>query len=235
MQRTSYENLNIYVVDTVLDYPGDINSTFKSNDQLSGFANLARDTDVPIWDTGNKSNENASVSEVLYGIRGLTLLVPSNQASSQFSQFSGNTTQLWDVLRNHIINGTTVYSPSFVNSTYVSAAGQYLHFNSNSSGKFVTSGSTTAQIIQPDVLIKNGVFHIIDRVLPNPEVNEDAAGDAYESATELAGHSSTETGPVGVPTGGSGGGIGAAGRLQGVGTFGIVALCIVFGSSILFV
>ena len=230
MQRTSYENLNIYVINAVLEYPGDINSTFKTNGELSGFADLARDVDIdiPVWDTGDNSNENVIVSKILYGIRGLTLLVPSNQASPQLSQLSGNAARLWDALRNHIINGTTVYSPSFVNSTYISAAGQYLHFNSNSSGNFITSGNTIAQIIQPDVLTKNGVFHIIDRVLPNPEVNEDATDGACESATELAGHGPTVTCPAGAPAGGSEGGIGGnglVGKLQR--TFGILALGLV--------
>lgn len=235
VQKTSYQNLDIYVINEVLQYPGDIDSTFKADGNFSGFASLARDTKVPVWDTGAHANENTSVSKVLDGIRGLTLLVPSNQASAQ--GISDNTTRLWNILRNHIINGTTVYSPSLANATYISAGGQYLHFRSNSSGKFVTSGDTTAQIIKSDVLVKNGVVHIIDRVLLNAEVNEDVADHAYESATEAAGHSSTETGPVGVPTGGSSGGIGgngAVGKLEGVGTFGIVALCAILGSSFLF-
>jgi len=236
LQQSSYENLNIYVVDDVLNYPDDINSTFKENDNLSGFARFAENTEVPIWDNGDHVNENATVSEVLSGIRGLTLFVPRNQASAHgFPQVSTNTTRLRNILRNHIINGTTVYSPSLINATYTSAAGKPLHFSSNSSGKFITTGSTTAQILQPDVLVKNGVLHIIDQVLSNSEVDEDVAHRAYESATERAGHSSTETGPVGVPTGGSSGGTGGAvGKSAGVGTFGMVALCVILGSSFLF-
>ena len=237
MQLTGYQNLDIYVINGILDYPGDVNSTFESNSNLTGFANLARDTEVPIWNTGNQSVENVTLDEVLYGIRGLTLLVPSNQASAQeIPQISSNRTRLWSVLRNHIINGTTVYSSSFDNITYVSAAGQNLHFASNSTGKFVTSGNTTARITQPDVLTKNGVFHIIDRVLLNTDVNEDAADNAFESATSAAGHSSTETGPVGVPTSGpnNGGANGAVGNLEGVSAFGAAALSVILGSSFLF-
>ncbi|KAF9643665.1 FAS1 domain-containing protein [Thelephora ganbajun] len=238
-QQISYQNLNIYVIDGILDYPADINRTFQSNSDLTGFANLADNTDVPIWSTGDHTNKNTTVAEVLYGIRGLTLLVPSSQASIQeIPQISSNHTQLWAILRNHIINGTTVYSPSFVNSTHVSAAGQNLHFSSNSTGKFVTSGNTTARIVQPDVLTKNGVLHIIDRVLLNSEVNENAADHAYSSATELAGHSSTETGPVGVPTGGSNGSIGgvngAVGNWKGLSVFGVTALSIALGFFFLF-
>jgi len=234
LEQTSYENLDIYVINEILEYPVDVDSTLESHDGLTGFANLAQNTDVPIWDTGDGRIENATVAEVLQGIRGLTFLVPSNQASTQ--QFPDGNAELWTVLRNHIINGTTVYSPSFVGVTHVSAAGQYLDFKTNSSGMFVTSGHITARIMQPDVLTKNGVFHIIDRVLLNSQVNEGVASDAYESATELAGHSSTETGPVGIPTGGSNGSgaNSAVGNLQGVSGFGVVALSVTLGSSFLF-
>jgi len=235
-QLLSYKNLDIYVIDGVLSYPGDINSTFKSNTDLTAFANLAQDTEVPIWDTGNHTIENVTVTDVLYGVRGLTLLVPSNVDPTQ--GISSNKTLLWNILRNHIINGTTVYSPTLTDVTYVSAAGQNLHFTSNSSGKFVTSGNTTARITQPDVLTKNGVFHIIDQVLLNPNVNENAAGGAYSSATSLAGHSSTETGPVGVPTSGSNSGgtnkNGAVGNLKGVDSFNVVVLSVILGSSFFF-
>ena len=237
VQLTSYQNLDIYIIDGILDYPGDLNSTFESNNNLTGFASLAHDTKVPIWDNGNHTVENTTLADVLYGVRGLTFFVPSNQASTEdIPQISSNKTRLWEVLRNHIINGTTVYSPSFDNTTYISAAGQNLHFTSNSTGQFVTSGNTTARITQPDVLTKNGVFHIIDRVLLNADVNENAASSAFSSATEAAGHSSTETGPVGVPTSGSnnGGSNGAVGNLKGVSAFGVAALSIILGSSFLF-
>lgn len=236
LQITQYQNLDIFVINGTLDYPGDINSTLSSNNDLSGFADVARNTQVSIWDNGSNTTKNASVLEVLYGIRGLTFFVPSNQATSQEIPSLTNETRLWEILRNHVLNGTTVYSPSLTNATYTSAAGQYLQFSSNSTGKFVTSGSTTARITQPDVLVKNGVFHIIDRVLMNDQVNEGAASSAYNSATEAAGHTSTETGPVGVPTDGSGGsGSNAAvGNLKGVSVSGVVTLSIVLGSSFFF-
>jgi len=233
VQVTSYQNLEIFVVNGVLTYPGDISTTVQSNSQLSGFGAFAQNTQVPVWDTSTNTTDNISVLQDLTGVRGLTLFAPDNQAiSQQIPQISGNQTALWAILRNHIINGTTVYSPSFDSATYVSAGGEDFHFTSNSSGKYVTSGNTTAQIVQPDVLIKNGVIHIIDRVLLNTDINQNAANSAYSSATSAAGHSSTETGPVGVPTGGSSNGKvnGAVGSLKGVSSFGLVALSTIFGS-----
>src|SRR6201999_4142226 len=99
VQKTKYENLDIYAINEVLEYPGDVNSTFEADGDLSGFAGLARNTKVSVWDTGNHANKDTPISEVLYGIRGLTLLVPSNQVSVQ--GISGDTTRLWNILRNH--------------------------------------------------------------------------------------------------------------------------------------
>ena len=233
MQLTSYQNLDIFVIDAVLFYPGDISTTFQSNTELSAFSNFAQNTQVPVWNTGTNMTEQDSVTQVLTGIRGLTLFAPDNQATDQgLSQLTGNNTQLWAVLRNSIINGTTVYSPSFVNSTHVSAAGEDLRLLSNSTGQFVTSGNTTARIIQPDVLTKNGVIHIIDRVLLNSDVNQNAADNAYSSASSAAGHSSTETGPVGLPTGGSSNGnvSGAIRNMKALNALGVVALSAILGS-----
>lgn len=237
VQLNSYQNLDIYVIDGTLAYPGDISSTFQSNIELTAFSDLADNTQVPVWNSGTNTTENISVAEDLAGIRGLTLFAPNNQATNQqIPQIASNNTQLWAVLRNQIINGTTVYSPSFSNSTYVSAAGENLRLTSNSTGQFVTSGNTTARIVQPDVLTKNGVIHIIDRVLVNTDVNENAANSAFSSASSLAGHSSTETGPVGVPTGGSSNSNvnGAVGKSKGVTSFGVAALSIIIGSSFLY-
>lgn len=237
VQLNTYQNLDLYVIDGALSYPGDISSTFQSNIELKAFSDLADNTQVPVWNSGTNTTENVSVTADLAGIRGLTLFAPNNQATNQQTpQIASNNTQLWAVLRNQIINGTTVYSPSFSDSTYVSAAGENLRLTSNSTGQFVTSGNTTARIVQPNVLTKNGVIHIIDRVLVNTDVNENAANSAFSSASSLAGHSSTETGPVGVPTGGSSNSNvnGAVGNSKGVTSFGVAALSIIIGSSFLY-
>ena len=238
VSKVEYMNLVIYGISAFAHYPGDLDATFKSNPQLSGLASLAEATHVSYWDTGDNTTSNASIAQVLSGVRGLTLFAPENDIITQgVSQFTTNTTQLWDVLRNHIINGTTVYSPSFVNSSHISAAGEEFYFTSNSTGSYVTSLNTTARVVQPDVLTRNGVIHIIDRVLVNSDVNETAAKDAYYSDSSLAGYSSTESGPVGIPTDGVSmlSVNGAIGNLKGANFgFGPLALSVLLGSSFLF-
>lgn len=81
-------------------------------------------------------------------------------------------------MRSQIINGTTVYSSGLGTTGATTAAGEKLTFMSNTTGSFVTSGNVTAMITQPDVLLENGVIHVVDMVLANEQVDESAASSA---------------------------------------------------------
>lgn len=72
-----------------------------------------------------------------------------------------------------------MYSPELSGQNFTSAAGEPLSFVLNATGHFVTSGNVTAQIVQPDVLLPNGVLHVIDRVLLNTQIDSGAASSAY--------------------------------------------------------
>jgi uncharacterized surface protein with fasciclin (FAS1) repeats len=235
--KHTYQNLDIWFISAVAFYPSDVHNTLASNTALSGFADIVRNTVVSMWDTGENATKDASIIEVLSGVRGLTLFAPENDAFfEQILQLPDNlddATLFWDVFQNHIINGTTVYSPNFLNSSYVSAAGEEFYFTTNSTGSFVTSGNTTARITQPDVLTSNGVIHVIDRALANIDVNETAALDAYLSASSVAAHDTTD---FPFPTGSPSAKFvnGAIGNLNGVNGFGVVALSVVLGYSFLF-
>ena len=77
-----------------------------------------------------------------------------------------------------------MYSPllSGSNSSATSAAGEPLSFALNATGHYVTSGNVTARIVQPDVLLPNGVIHVVDRVLVNTQSDAGAAS-GEESGT----------------------------------------------------
>jgi hypothetical protein len=104
------------------------------------------------------------------------------------------------------INGTTVYSPTLqqlgVNSsygasdgssnntstTYYSAAGEPFTVSYNSSGLFVSNGNSNlpaARVTRPDILVENGVIHLIDRPLFDTQANSDAASSAYVFSSSL--------------------------------------------------
>lgn len=80
------------------------------------------------------------------------------------------------------INGSSYYSPTLLqssspSSSFISESGQAFTFTTNSSGQYVTSGNSTAKIVKSDVLVANGVIHVIDNVLLNVAL-DDAKADA---------------------------------------------------------
>lgn len=170
-------------------------------------------------------------------LKGFTLFAPNTEAfeAAQSVVATLNASQIANVLRNHLLNGTTVYSPQVAIENapqVITSGGQTMSFTSNTTGTFVTVGAgsdanstATARIVRSDVLVENGVVHIIDGVLAVAENDEQAADEAYvaispsncftthscsvysaESAASVAeGYSTmaTETAPVGQPTNGA--------------------------------
>ncbi|KAK7047471.1 hypothetical protein VNI00_006702 [Paramarasmius palmivorus] len=157
------------------------------------------------------NGQNQTFTEYLDSdaVRGFTFFAPNDAAiqaaASTLQTLGSNATALQIVLGNHIINGTTLYSTTLENST--SAAGEPLNFLTNSSGTFVSSGNVaSAQIVNTNVLLKNGVVHIIDRVLANTESNPEAASSAASGAAETATRTSSESGPLQTSPGSGGNG-----------------------------
>jgi uncharacterized surface protein with fasciclin (FAS1) repeats len=194
-KSVTYQNLVLYVVTQVLEPPGPLSTTL-TKQNLTILSKILSTTDLP--------TDNTTLISALESAEGYTLFAPNDAAltlaASTISSLPNKTVE-GTVLANHFINGTTVYSPSFISSSgYTSAAGEGLSFTTNSSGTYVTSGSSVAKVVKSDVLVKNGVVHIVDGVLANTAANAAAASSAYVSATSVAAKSTTETGPVGGPT-----------------------------------
>jgi len=202
---TSFQNIQINVVDAVLTIPANLSTTLGNSSTLSDLELIGDIVTVPFTNTTTNQTTNVTLLQFLEGAKGFTLFAPINQAftavSFTASQLIFNQTAIFTVIRNSIINGTTVYSPSLTSANLITAAGEPLTFTTNSSGTFVNSFGTTARILQPDVLVSNGVVHVIDKVLINTQANEPAASSAFSSATSAAALSTTDTGPVGLPTG----------------------------------
>jgi uncharacterized surface protein with fasciclin (FAS1) repeats len=203
VKQTSWNNLNINVVDHVLTAPSSLSDALKANN-LTVLTTILKS--VPgLFDA---LNTNA---------RGFTLFAPNDAAlkaatgNATIAQLLTNQTVLAAVLANHVVNGTTVYSPE-VGAGATSAAGEKISAQKNNTGVFLSSGPSTVQVVQPDVLLRNGVLHIIDGVFLNADSNPSAASSAFQSATSAAGSapSTTETAPVGASTTASGSGSGSS-------------------------
>ncbi|GAA5886756.1 hypothetical protein JCM16303_003303 [Sporobolomyces ruberrimus] len=225
---TKVANLDVYVIDEVLSIPGNLTATASA----AGLSSL----------TGALTQYASSAIPALTSAKGITVFAPVNSAFESAASLIGtlNDTTIANVLLNHVINGTVVYSPLVTNGlNATSAGGATLSFMTNSTGVFVMSGNTTARIIRTDIPISNGVVHLISNVLANPESNPQAAESAASSASQAAatntapqtgGVTPAATGSNGQPTGtgGSGGTSGAdklaAGGLTALLAVGVAAL-----------
>ncbi|KIJ63995.1 hypothetical protein HYDPIDRAFT_133294 [Hydnomerulius pinastri MD-312] len=209
---TTYNNTEILIIDSVLMPPPNMTTILgNASYELTSLSSILQSTAL----TGGGS----SILNALTSAHGITVFAPNNAAiaaaQSTLSGLASNTTALTAVLVNHIINGTSVYSPEIrANQSLVSAGGEQYSFTNNATGLFVSSGgSSPVQIVQSDVLVSNGVIHIVNGVLVDTSANPGAASSAYASATSIAAQTVAETGPVGASptsTGSSGGSSGGA-------------------------
>ncbi|KIY72587.1 Fasciclin-domain-containing protein [Cylindrobasidium torrendii FP15055 ss-10] len=192
-----------------LAYPTNTTSTLVAHN-LTSLTGLLESTNFTASSTGLNRTLHTGFDEMAHGF---TLFAPNNKAvvdaGDYLASYAGNMTAFAAIVGNHVINGTTLYSPELKHAgTLTSGSGEGLMFTSNSSGTFVTStvGKShvaSARIIASDIPTMNGVIHIIDHVLLSVYTDKAAAKSAYESMTQSSGNqnaTATETGAVGGQT-----------------------------------
>ncbi|KAI0770928.1 FAS1 domain-containing protein [Trametes elegans] len=195
---TTVGNITINTIDHVLNIPEPLSATIPAdNISLTGVEGALNQVQIQ----GEDQNAGSLFSHLNSTLHGFTFFAPNSsaiqEASNTLSSLASNTTALQALFQNHLINGTTVYSPELVGQNFTSAAGEPLSFVLNATGHYVTSGNVTAHVIQPDVLLPNGVIHVIDRVLVNTESDTGAASSAASSASSAATQSTSATAPIG--------------------------------------
>lgn len=112
--------------------------------------------------------ENASLADYVNTHKDLTIFVPQNAA---FQALGGTlesmpSSQLQRILDYHIVNASTIgYSTNLPNGTVLrTRAGENLTITFASNSLFVNQ----ARVLQQDLLISNGIMHVIDNFLdPN--------------------------------------------------------------------
>ncbi|EAU87158.1 hypothetical protein CC1G_05847 [Coprinopsis cinerea okayama7 len=211
---TRWRNLAIFEVDGVFVPPGNLSTA------------LSAVGDTPLVAFGDRvhisgpGGSNATAIQTLNQARGFTLFAPASRAfTSQVNQTlqsiqSDDQDDFRNAFQNHYVNGSTVYSPTLreyaANSTtgdddnwprLISAAGEPFIFQSNDTGLYVrVSDDATARIVRSDILVENGVVHLVDGALISTDDSDDTASSAFASASSAAAQTSTDTRVIIFPT-----------------------------------
>ncbi|KAH8687423.1 FAS1 domain-containing protein [Tricladium varicosporioides] len=207
----------LHIIDTVLTVPM-APSTSAIDSQLTALAGALK-----------KTNLLTAVDS----LRDVTIFAPSNAAFQAIGSAANTLTeqQLAAILEYHIINGTVGYSSllttGLANQSYPTLGGGEVKIEAVGGKVFVNS----AQVVITDVLVSNGVMHVVNNVLnpanstatPNPTATTQPIVFAgVSSATSVpftSGISVTTTAPSASTK------TAAAGRVEGqIGAVGVAAL-----------
>lgn len=156
---TTYQNLIIHVVDTVLSPPSDLKAALSTSlvgRAPGGFSQLGG----ALQKVGQLDNLNNAASQ--------TVFAPIDDAFAAINTTVAGLSndQLTSVLNNHVIQNKVVYSTELGNTPNANAAsGGQLSFTNENGVAYVTYNQTRARILRSDVAVKNGVVHVIDAVL----------------------------------------------------------------------
>ncbi|CEI65998.1 hypothetical protein FVEN_g4590 [Fusarium venenatum] len=175
----------IHIINRVLSIPQNISDTAVAAN-LSAAAGALTEANV----VTNLSNE-----------RNVTVFVPNNSAFAKVGSVLANASEsdVADILAYHVVNDTLGYSSDLKNGTLTASDGTKLNIAIYNGTVFVNE----AKVIVPDVLIANGVVHVIDAVL-NPEKSSATANPtASTQEAAFSGASSVSDVPFtsGIPAG----------------------------------
>lgn len=127
----------------------------------------------------------ADLVQPLQELSDITIFCPNNDAFLALASSGANVTdeQLAEILQYHVVQGTVGYSTALSNTSLTTLNGEDVEITITDDGAvFVNS----ARVINADILIANGVIHIIDEVL-NPANADARPGNALTpSAASLA-------------------------------------------------
>lgn len=138
----------IHIIDTVLNIPPDV-STAAMTYELTSLAGALTQTNL---------------LERVDTLEDVTVLAPTNEAFAAISSAatSLNDAQLAALLRYHIILGKVAFSPDLLGATelkVMTLAGTEVTIRSSNGAVFINQ----ARVTVTDVLVENGVVHVIDR------------------------------------------------------------------------
>jgi uncharacterized surface protein with fasciclin (FAS1) repeats len=133
---------------------------------------------------------SASLVETVDHLTDVTVFVPNNAAFAAIGSALPNLTmeQLTSILQYHVIQGVVGYSTGLQNGTsLMTVQGNNVTITVDDADVFVNS----AKVIVADVLVANGVVHVIDNVLNPNNATATANPDAQESGSPAFGGASS--------------------------------------------
>ncbi|MCJ1273132.1 hypothetical protein MMC21_000921 [Puttea exsequens] len=174
----------IHIINTVLTLPQNISSTAVAAGLTAAAGALTK----------------ANLATALDEMADVTVFVPSNDAFNAIGSATANLSvmELASVLQYHVVNGTVAYSSTLMNGTMVpTLGGANLTITLDGSNVFVNS----AKVITPNVLVANGVVHVIDNVLNPAATTATPVPSASTQTPAFAGASSVSENPLtsGIP------------------------------------
>ncbi|KAI1480350.1 Fasciclin-domain-containing protein [Daldinia eschscholtzii] len=136
----------------------------------------------------------ANLTDSVVDTRDITIFAPNNDAFNAIGSIVSNLTsdQLTSIVGYHVVNGSVNYSTDLQNTTLTTINGQNITITVVDGTVYANSAKVTV----PDILLENGVVHVLDQVL-NPE-NTSAPPDTTASSATPA-FTDASSGSAGVP------------------------------------
>ncbi|KAI0160055.1 FAS1 domain-containing protein [Hypoxylon sp. FL1284] len=178
MPNVNFTGGTIHVIDRLLSIPQNLTETLSN-------ANLT---------AAEGAINAANLTDIVSDMRDITIFAPNNEAFNAIGSLIGNLTsdQLTNIVGYHVVNGSVNYSSQLENTTLATANGHNITITVANGTMYANS----AKITVPDVLLSNGVVHVIDQVL-NPD-NTSAAPD-MSATTATPAFTGASTGTSGIP------------------------------------
>lgn len=105
----------------------------------------------------------SNLTRLLDNTPSITAFVPSNAAFVAAGNYTQTSARLASQLSNHIVTNQVLYLPRLVHGAcYRTKAGNDITVTVKSGRYFIND----AEIVQPDLILENGVAHIINKVMP---------------------------------------------------------------------
>ncbi|KAK8062386.1 hypothetical protein PG997_014483 [Apiospora hydei] len=208
---------------------------------------------LPQNDTATMTNANltalsgavkaANLGPQLDGLKDVTIFAPDNNAFVSISSLLANMSSqdVGKILGYHIVPGTVAYSSMLKNETIKAQDGTDLKITVEDNGAVFVNA---ARVTVPDILVGNGVVHVLNQVLnpdntqqqPDPSATN-APPPAFNGGSSTSGGGVPFTSNVPTPTGTSPAATSAGGNLNGAASMksGAVGAAALFGGAALFI